>query len=94
VRVEFYTHLPAYEEGTECSETSAYKIQTPGESPKRKHTTYVFLPPKSVRLSSVLTLSLAFTHSFFYDKDHLIKHRYAEQRPRNGFKATDCRTYV
>jgi len=25
---------------TECSETSAYKIQTPGELPKRKHTTF------------------------------------------------------
>ena len=23
-------YLPAYEDGTECSETSAYKIQTPG----------------------------------------------------------------
>jgi len=31
---EFYTHLPAYEDGTECSETSAYKIQTPGHHPK------------------------------------------------------------
>ena len=30
----FYTHLPAYEDGTECSETSAYKIQTPGNHPK------------------------------------------------------------
>jgi len=27
-------HLPAYEYGTECSETSAYKIQTPGGYPK------------------------------------------------------------
>jgi hypothetical protein len=27
-------------EQIECSETSAYKIQTPGESPRRKHTTY------------------------------------------------------
>jgi len=27
-------HLPAYEDGTECSETSAYKIQTPGNYPK------------------------------------------------------------
>jgi len=27
-------HLPAYENGTECSETSAYKIQTPGNHPK------------------------------------------------------------
>jgi hypothetical protein len=30
----FYTHLPAYEDGTECSETSAYKIQTPRNDPK------------------------------------------------------------
>jgi hypothetical protein len=27
-------HLPAYEDGTECSETSAYKLQTPGYYPK------------------------------------------------------------
>jgi hypothetical protein len=27
-------HLPAYEDGTECSETSAYKIQTPGNFPE------------------------------------------------------------
>jgi len=26
--------LLAYEDGTECSETSAYKIQTPGNSPE------------------------------------------------------------
>ena len=26
--------LPAYEDGTECSETSAYKIHTPGNYPK------------------------------------------------------------
>jgi len=26
--------LPAYEGGTECSETSAYKIQTPGNYPE------------------------------------------------------------
>jgi len=24
------SYLPAYEDGTECSETSEYKIQTPG----------------------------------------------------------------
>jgi len=33
-------HLPAYEDGTECFETSAYKIQTSGNYHKRKHTTY------------------------------------------------------
>jgi len=27
-------HLLAYEDGTECSETSAYKIQTPGNYPE------------------------------------------------------------
>jgi len=30
----FHMHLPAYEDGTECSETSAYKIQTPGNYQK------------------------------------------------------------
>jgi hypothetical protein len=28
------SHLPTYEDGTECSETSAYKIQTPGSYPE------------------------------------------------------------
>jgi hypothetical protein len=27
-------HLLAYEDGTKCSETSAYKIQTPGNCPE------------------------------------------------------------
>jgi len=30
----FYSHLHAYEDGTECSETSAYKLQMPGNYPK------------------------------------------------------------
>ena len=33
------SNLPAYEDGTECSETSAYKIQTPGNYPEKKRTT-------------------------------------------------------
>jgi hypothetical protein len=28
------SYLSAYEDGTECSETSAYKIQTPGKYPE------------------------------------------------------------
>jgi hypothetical protein len=37
----FYAHLPAYEDGTgECSETSAYKIQTPGNYPE-ENTQYI-----------------------------------------------------
>jgi len=35
------TYLPMKMEQTECSETSAYKIQTPGELPKRKRTTII-----------------------------------------------------
>jgi hypothetical protein len=31
-------YLPAYEDGTECSETSAYKNSDVGELPRRKHT--------------------------------------------------------
>jgi hypothetical protein len=30
----FYTHLPVYEAGTECSETSQYNIQAPGNYPE------------------------------------------------------------
>jgi hypothetical protein len=29
-----YSYLPAYEDGTECSETSTYQIQTPGNYPE------------------------------------------------------------
>ena len=28
------SYLPAHEDGTECSETSAYKVQTPGNYPE------------------------------------------------------------
>ena len=35
----FILHLPAYEDGTKCSETSAYKIQTFGKLPRIKHKT-------------------------------------------------------
>ena len=31
---KFYAQVPAYKDGTECSETSAYKIQTPGNYPE------------------------------------------------------------
>jgi hypothetical protein len=34
VKNEFFTQPPAYEDGTECSETSAHKIQTPGNNPE------------------------------------------------------------
>jgi hypothetical protein len=30
------SHLPAYEDETECSETSAYNIQTPGNYPEER----------------------------------------------------------
>jgi hypothetical protein len=34
VHESFIIHLLAYEDGKECSETSAYKIQTPGYCPE------------------------------------------------------------
>jgi len=30
----FFTQPPAYEDGTECSETLAHQIQTPGDNPE------------------------------------------------------------
>ena len=33
-QVDVGLHLPAYEDGTECSEMSAYKIQKPGNYPE------------------------------------------------------------
>ena len=47
----FYTHLPAYEDGTECSETPAYKIQPPGNHPKESIQQYpkVIIPSPTVR---------------------------------------------
>jgi len=39
--VILHTHPPVKMEQTKCSETSAYKIQMPGELPRRKHTTIV-----------------------------------------------------
>jgi len=40
-------HLPAYEDGKECSETSAYKIQMPGNYPEEsiKHVLFVCIYP-------------------------------------------------
>jgi hypothetical protein len=36
----YSSYPPAYEDGTECSETSAYKIQTPGNYTEKKHTKF------------------------------------------------------
>jgi hypothetical protein len=38
----FYSHLPAYEDGTECSETSAYNLQTAENYPKESVQTSCF----------------------------------------------------
>jgi hypothetical protein len=34
LKSSYPSYLSAYEDGTECSETSAYKIQTPGNCPE------------------------------------------------------------
>ena len=44
ILVSFYSHLHAYEDGqTQCFETSAYKIQTPGNYPKESIQIYFYL---------------------------------------------------
>jgi len=48
----FYTHLPAYEDGTESSETSAYKLQTPGNYPEESIQQAWFVLPIFLRLKN------------------------------------------
>ena len=43
IHSSFYSHLPAYEDGTECSETSAYKPQTPGSYTKESIQQFMLL---------------------------------------------------
>ena len=49
-------HLPDYEDGTEWSETSAYKIQTPGNYPQ-ENTQQVFLCYSYCAFSCILYLN-------------------------------------
>jgi hypothetical protein len=53
----FIIHLPVYEDGTECSETSAYKIQAPGNYPKEniQHTEHGESLKSRVWLSTLCT---------------------------------------
>jgi hypothetical protein len=62
----FYTHLPAYEDGTECSETSVFKIQTPGNYPEEIiqqnliHFTALFIRPSNIASKRRVKLSIIF----------------------------------
>jgi len=38
-------YLPAYEDKTECSETSTYKIQTPGNYPEESTQVHIMFNP-------------------------------------------------
>ena len=55
----FYSHLPAYEDGTECSETSAYKLQTRWYYPKESIQQFYLL-------RSLLYVSISFSFCRFY----------------------------
>ena len=46
------SYLPAYEDGTGCSETLAYKIQTPGNYPEESIQTYTGLSANAVSSNS------------------------------------------
>jgi len=37
LQYKYSSYLPAYEDGTECSETSGYKIQMPGNYPEKTY---------------------------------------------------------
>jgi len=65
VRVEFYTHLLAYEDGTgRMFRNVGIKISDAGESPKRKHTNKISLPNLALKqlLSAVTSLEAHFSH--------------------------------
>jgi hypothetical protein len=59
----YSSYLPAYEDGTECSETSAYKIQTPGNYPEENIQYHI----TSFKLRSVRKLLLRGACTFFTD---------------------------
>jgi hypothetical protein len=55
----FHTNLPAYEDGTECSETSAYKIQKPGNYPEESIQEALLFAPARFILHSHIYLCTA-----------------------------------
>jgi hypothetical protein len=62
-------HLPAYEDGTECSETSEYKIQTPGNCPEENiqlsFNSVPWIPAIYPRAVPVYCITILFaTHTF------------------------------
>jgi hypothetical protein len=62
------SHLPAYEDGTECSETSAYKIQPPRNCPEERIQQKKMFPvipfsPTSVTFS-LLVPNICISHPF------------------------------
>jgi len=60
--MSFYTYLPMKMEQTECSETSAYKIQTPANYPKES-----IQQEAGILVSTTAVLSLNSATSAFMD---------------------------
>jgi hypothetical protein len=60
------SYLPAYENGTECSETSAYKIQTPGNCPEKiiQHSEHGESLKSKIRVLITNTIFQVFTAAF------------------------------
>ena len=67
VGVEFYTYLPMKMEQTGCSETSAYKIQTPGNYPEEniQHTEH----GKSLK-SRICTFAMYYYYYYHHHHHH------------------------
>ena len=66
------SHLPAYEDGTECSETSAYKIQTPGNYPEESefHQTCAFRHPSWLHTLSFIRECLHVSSPYLSVRKH------------------------
>ena len=62
----YHTHLPAYEDGTVCSETSAYKIQTPGNYPEE-----IIQHSEHGEISKSIIYTSSFIYSLKYSFPHL-----------------------
>ena len=65
-----HTYLPMKMEQTECSETSAYKLQTPGNYPKESIQHFYLSSPYSLRLA-VTKKIIDFNASLFHRIIHV-----------------------
>jgi hypothetical protein len=83
-------NLLAYKDGTECSETSAYKIQTPGNYPEENIQHNIFLFDSTVLLRfQTLALWSAITCMSYWQNDFNTSCRPLNVNAIRGFRITE-----